>query len=49
MILSAINPEAARKPLRAFGSTGVRKIEASVSPDVKGHTVIDLVSPKMSS
>ncbi len=49
VILSTIKRDAARKPLRSFGSTRRRNNGASVSSVVKAQMVIEAVAPKLSS
>lgn len=49
VILSTIGLDISRSPLRVLGSIEGRTRAASAPFDVKGHTVIDLVSPKLSS
>ena len=49
VILSTISRQAARSPLRSFGSTGRRNKGASVSSVVKAQMVIESVASKLSS
>jgi len=49
VILSTIRRQAARNPLRSFGSTGRRNNGASVSSVVKAQMVIESVASKLSS
>jgi hypothetical protein len=48
VILSTINRQDARRPLRSFGSTGNRKSGASVSSVVKAQMKIESVASKLS-
>jgi hypothetical protein len=45
--LSTIRRQAARRPLRSFGSTGRRNSGASVSSVVKAQTVMESVASKL--
>jgi hypothetical protein len=49
VILSTIRRQAARKPLRSFGSTGSRNSGASVWSVVKAQMVMESVASKLSS